>query len=277
MSGLLVNNYSQRNPPTLGEAFTGLLGNWGDNIESGLLTSFPVLAENDPYKIGQSLLREGAGVGGIADAGGLVKIKAMGFDPSAIFRHDRSYRYPNPDDGPIQEILTGADNTAFDGVFAENVGGYHPGMELLDNDFIVKNHANHSTFDMAADTNPAIVRGVLTDEWVGTPALSPGQTSELDDLIRENDDVMSKWYSEAYEDGEGLPMWASELFGTDDLGEISWEIQRLRGRVAKALGFDAVDMLDEQGVSTLLLDGSGVRNVNAQFNPKRSESKGLLE
>ena len=66
MSGLLVNNYSQRNPPTLGEAFTGLLGNWGDNIESGLLTSFPFLAENDPYKIGQSLLREGTGLGTIA-------------------------------------------------------------------------------------------------------------------------------------------------------------------------------------------------------------------
>ena len=66
MAGLLVNNYSQRNPPALGDALTGLLGNWGDNIEQGLLTSFPFLAENDPYKIGQELLREGAGVGSIA-------------------------------------------------------------------------------------------------------------------------------------------------------------------------------------------------------------------
>jgi hypothetical protein len=45
---------------------TGLLGNWGSNIEQGLLSALPVLAENDPYKIGQQLLREGAGVGGIA-------------------------------------------------------------------------------------------------------------------------------------------------------------------------------------------------------------------
>jgi hypothetical protein len=66
MSGLLVNDYSQRNPPSLGEAMSGLLGNWGGNIEQGLLSAFPVLAENDPYKIGQQLLREGAGVGGIA-------------------------------------------------------------------------------------------------------------------------------------------------------------------------------------------------------------------
>ena len=66
MTGLLVNDYSQRNPPSLGEAMTGLLGNWGSNIEQGLLSALPVLAENDPYKIGQQLLREGAGVGGIA-------------------------------------------------------------------------------------------------------------------------------------------------------------------------------------------------------------------
>ncbi len=33
MTGLLNNNYSQRNPPSLGEAMSGLLGNWGSNIE----------------------------------------------------------------------------------------------------------------------------------------------------------------------------------------------------------------------------------------------------
>ncbi len=66
MAGLLANNYSQRNPPALGDALSGLLGNWGGNIEQGLLTSFPFLAENDPYKIGQSLLREGVGLGTIA-------------------------------------------------------------------------------------------------------------------------------------------------------------------------------------------------------------------
>ncbi len=273
MTGLLTNSYSQRNPPSLGEAMSGLLGNWGGNIEQGLLSALPVLAENDPYKIGQQLLREGAGVGGISDVGGLVKAKAMGFDPSAVFRHDRSYRYPNPDEGSIKEILTGSDNTAFDGIFAENIGGYHSGMELLDNDFIVKNHATHSKFNTAVDGNPLTMRNVLDDE-LGISALSPGQKSELEDLIREDeDDVISLWQTEY----EGVPVWVNELFGTDDLGEISWELQRLRGRVAKALGFDAVDMSDELGISTLLLDGSGVRNVSANFNPKHAESKGLLE
>ena len=87
MAGLLVNNYSQRNPPTLGEAFTGLLGNWGDNIESGLLTAFPYLAENDPYKIGQGLLRDGVGVGSIAG------VKAKTLNP-----HYRDIKQPNGND-----------------------------------------------------------------------------------------------------------------------------------------------------------------------------------
>jgi len=78
MSGLLVNNYSQRNPPALGDALSGLLGNWGDNIEQGLLTSFPFLAENDPYKIGQELLREGAGLGTIAG------VKAKTLNPKTL-------------------------------------------------------------------------------------------------------------------------------------------------------------------------------------------------
>ena len=78
MAGLLANNYSQRNPPALGEAMSGLLGNWGSNIEQGLLTSFPFLAENDPYKIGQSLLREGVGLGTIAG------VKAKTLNPKTL-------------------------------------------------------------------------------------------------------------------------------------------------------------------------------------------------
>lgn len=41
----------------------------------------------------------------------------------------------------------------------------------------------------------------------------------------------------------------------DSIGEASWEAQRLRGRLAKALGFKAVEMSDENGTSFLLTDG----------------------
>lgn len=37
-------------------------------------------------------------------------------------------------------------------------------------------------------------------------------------------------------------------------GDLSWELQRLRGRVAAHLGFDAVEMEDEHGTSYLIVN-----------------------
>lgn len=37
-------------------------------------------------------------------------------------------------------------------------------------------------------------------------------------------------------------------------GDAGWEMQRLRGRVAAALGFDAVEMEDEHGTSYLIVN-----------------------
>ncbi len=49
---------------------------------------------------------------------------------------------------------------------------------------------------------------------------------------------------------------APEIFG-DDLEEAGWEAQRIRGRVARALGYAAVEMLDEHGTVYLVLDATG--------------------
>ncbi|EFN9336274.1 hypothetical protein D3084_24465, partial [Escherichia coli] len=37
-------------------------------------------------------------------------------------------------------------------------------------------------------------------------------------------------------------------------GAYSWELQRLRGRVAAYLGFDAIEMNDEYGTSYLIVN-----------------------
>jgi hypothetical protein len=59
-----------RNPPPLGGAIVedtmGLLSDWGNRIESGLLTAFPVLAESDPSQWANRLLEDGVGIGSIA-------------------------------------------------------------------------------------------------------------------------------------------------------------------------------------------------------------------
>jgi hypothetical protein len=46
------------------------------------------------------------------------------------------------------------------------------------------------------------------------------------------------------------------IFGVDDIGEAQWEAQRLRGQVAKNLGFNAVEMSDENGTSYLIVSGT---------------------
>lgn len=40
-----------------------------------------------------------------------------------------------------------------------------------------------------------------------------------------------------------------------DRGEASWEVQRLRGKLARKLGYDAVEMTDEHGGTVLVLPG----------------------
>jgi hypothetical protein len=45
-------------------------------------------------------------------------------------------------------------------------------------------------------------------------------------------------------------------YGFDDLGEASWEAQRIRGKIAADQDFDAIAMNDEHGISYLIPHGS---------------------
>ena len=44
-----------------------------------------------------------------------------------------------------------------------------------------------------------------------------------------------------------------KIFGTSDFGEAAWEAQKVRGAIAKDLGYQAVQMKDEHGTSHLIL------------------------
>jgi hypothetical protein len=49
-----------------------------------------------------------------------------------------------------------------------------------------------------------------------------------------------------------------ELLRADDLGEAGWEAHRIRGQLAKALGYAAVEMSDEHGTTWLVLPGAQI-------------------
>ncbi len=51
------------------------------------------------------------------------------------------------------------------------------------------------------------------------------------------------------------------IFREDSIGEASWEAQRIRGKVASALGYQAVEMDDENGTSYLIVAGTPLTRV----------------
>ncbi len=67
-----------------------------------------------------------------------------------------------------------------------------------------------------------------------------------------------------------------DIFFESDRGRADWEGQRLRGEIARNLGFDAVEMNDETGVSILMLADKPIRRVDAAFNPAKKGSSDLL-
>ena len=54
---------------------------------------------------------------------------------------------------------------------------------------------------------------------------------------------------------EETPDGVAELLSVEDDAHASWELQRLRGVIAKVLGFAAVEMRDEHGTTFLVLPG----------------------
>lgn len=52
-----------------------------------------------------------------------------------------------------------------------------------------------------------------------------------------------------------------ELLKAEDWGDAGWEAQRIRGQVAKVLGFQAVEMSDEHGTTWLVLPGASIQEA----------------
>jgi hypothetical protein len=56
-----------------------------------------------------------------------------------------------------------------------------------------------------------------------------------------------------------------KIFGTSDPGEASWEAQKVRGAIAKDLGYQAVQMEDEHGTSHLILPGAKLHKSSKEI------------
>ena len=74
-------------------------------------------------------------------------------------------------------------------------------------------------------------------------------------------------------DGDEL----QRVFREDDFGAASWEAQRVRGQVAKALGYEAVQMSDENGTSTLIVAGTPLTRVISDEQAASGSSDALSQ
>ena len=83
-----------------------------------------------------------------------------------------------------------------------------------------------------------------------------------------DDDTLDLLYSLIIEEknvfdfpDEGPVLKALDMASFEDLGEASWKAQRLRGEVAKDLGYQAVETSDEHGTSYLVLPGASIKPI----------------
>ena len=86
-----------------------------------------------------------------------------------------------------------------------------------------------------------------------------------------DDDTLDLLYSLIIEEksvfdfvDDGKVLKALDMESFEDLGEASWKAQRLRGEVARDLGYQAVDTSDEHGTSYLVLPGSSIKSIEAK-------------
>lgn len=139
-------------------------------------------------------------------------------------------------------------NNLFDGIFAshsKSVAGSHGGLISR---FVYKGDIAESS-DLDNDKANEFLKDRV---WISE--LSDEAYSDVYDAVVFDDD------SFIWNDGDNLSE-IQESSSQYDLGELSWELQRLRGGLAKSLGFDVVDMSDEHGTSYLLV-GDGVKRLS---------------
>lgn len=136
----------------------------------------------------------------------------------------------------------------FGGIFAspsreaaESHGEYLYSIKLKKSDVLTQQ-------DLEYHLDPNRIKKVLIYE-ADLESDSPTYDEDLDLLWRA--------VVENNEDQERL----KEIFKEDLEGEASWKCQAIRGKIAKAFGYKAVEMNDEHGTSYLVLPGNPIQEI----------------
>ena len=151
--------------------------------------------------------------------------------------------HKSPQSSPInisnKRTLEGGGDNIFHGIFA-SPGDVSEYGGKFNHRYIAKNIAKSGDADLDYDKSIATLK------------------KEYPDL---DDDALNSLYEITAEDGNIFDLSNNPLeeFGYEDLGEASWEAQRIRGKIASDQGYDAIQMDDEFGTSYLIPSGSSAK------------------
>lgn len=110
-------------------------------------------------------------------------------------------------------------------------------IELADSDILTQSGLAYEDYDH--------IKAALTD----TLAFEEDEEGAIYSIVIENGSVFNNELEEAR---------ILEIFRCADLADASWQAQRIRGVIAKRLGYKAVEMKDEHGTTYLVLPGSQI-------------------
>lgn len=206
----------------------------------------------------------------------LARAKEQGFDTEYFYRHG-TYQ-----ENPIERIRP---DESFGALFTlkNDFADLRPENPAVGNryeDFIIKGEPmTHQEFnDKLFDSVESMEEAkdlIAKDAIIDKSSLSEEEWENVLDVIAENKDLTNLIDREY--DGE-TPEYLKEVFrfqGEDDVGYLNWGAQRLRIKLAKKYGANAIEMEDEYGISIALLPGNGIRSVEAEFNPSKTDSDNL--
>ena len=179
----------------------------------------------------------------------------QGWDEPYVTFHDSP---SEKKDFQIQEKRPDGSSLDFGGIFSGKDGGmygeYRHGIILKPEDV-----ASHGDFE---NVNRKIAYSSIKDSGRRYANMS---TEEMDSLW----EVLTEEIEPQDLDEDVF----EAIFGADDYSEASWEAQRLRGIVARAAGYLAVEMKDETGISVLVFPpiktifiGERSRRASNQFD-----------
>jgi len=113
--------------------------------------------------------------------------------------------------------------------------------------------ATHSDLNNLSARKRAVARNVVVD-LISRKATQKEVNTVLDAALKDKEFV-----SDLSDDEKEVVIRVTGALGD---GDASWEVQMIRGQIAKKLGYKAVAMHDEQGTSYLVLPGTEVKPLN---------------